>query len=140
MNTPRKRLRRVPLEEVGLQIAPMVDVTLLLLFFFMLSGKLSGEAKRREISVPVLQTEATNPIPSGAEVVNVSEKGALFAGDRPVSAAEWGALLRAKRHQTPQLRVVLRAEAATPAERIRAVLQTAAEAGVQEIHHAVRTP
>jgi biopolymer transport protein ExbD len=49
----RRRLRRVQHDEVGMQIAPMIDVTLLLLFFFMLSGKLTKDSKLLDINMPM---------------------------------------------------------------------------------------
>ena len=52
MSTRRKKPRRAHVEEVGLQIAPMIDVTMLLLFFFMLTGKLMQGQKLKSIALP----------------------------------------------------------------------------------------
>ncbi|HVQ19519.1 MAG TPA: biopolymer transporter ExbD, partial [Terrimicrobiaceae bacterium] len=71
-------MRRVQYEEVGLQIAPMIDVTLLLLFFFMLSGKLTKGAKLLEIGIP---TASSGTIPHDVgdrDIINIDEKGQLF--------------------------------------------------------------
>ena len=71
-------MRRVQHEEVGLQIAPMIDVTLLLLFFFMLSGKLTKGAKLLEINIP---TAASGKVPremGDRDVINIDENGQLF--------------------------------------------------------------
>ena len=61
MSQTRRRMRRVQHEEVGLQIAPMIDVTLLLLFFFMLSGKLTKGAKLLEINIPTAASQRDAP-------------------------------------------------------------------------------
>ena len=49
-------MRRVHHDEVGLQIAPMIDVTLLLLFFFMLAGKITKSDRLLNINVPIAAT------------------------------------------------------------------------------------
>jgi biopolymer transport protein ExbD len=68
----RRRLRRVAHEEVGLQIAPMIDVTLLLLFFFMLSGKLTRSAKLMQINVPTAAASHDTPATSSPrDVINI---------------------------------------------------------------------
>ena len=133
-----RRLRRVVVDEVGLQIAPMIDVTLLLLFFFMLSGKLSGEGRRRDLDLPVVRTESRAASTEGFEVIHVTQEGELLLGERSLSRTEWGALLRRKRGERGHLKLLVRAEASTPVGKIRAILQTAAEAGVQEVVYAVR--
>ena len=81
MSQTRRRMRRVQHEEVGLQIAPMIDVTLLLLFFFMLSGKLTKGAKLLDINIP---TAASGKVPhemGDRDVVNIDENGQLFSGN-----------------------------------------------------------
>ena len=79
MSEPRRRMRRVQHEEIGLQIAPMIDVTLLLLFFFMLSGKLTKNAKLMNISVP---TAAAGRVPDDMgdrDIINIDDKGQLLS-------------------------------------------------------------
>ena len=123
---------------MGLQIAPMIDVTLLLLFFFMLSGKLAGGAKLRTIDLPRISTEAEAKTDGEREVLNVDAGGALFVGERPVAIAELTVYLRERFRQRPALKLHLRADAATTAARIKELLRIAAEAGVLEIVYGVR--
>jgi biopolymer transport protein ExbD len=83
----RHRLRRVQHDEVGMQIAPMIDITLLLLFFFMLSGKLTriltsgySHSDGRVRKIP----EETGD----RDIINIDEKGQLFTGHQPVTAKQ----------------------------------------------------
>ncbi len=140
----RRRLRRLHHEEIGLQIAPMIDVTLLLLFFFMLSGKLNGGRKERAIELPKisagLETSEAERIGTGErEVLNVDAGGALFLGERPVDLAGLAAHLRVRFQQRPALKLHLRADAATPASKIKELLRVAAEAGALEIVYGIRS-
>jgi biopolymer transport protein ExbD len=141
----RRRLRRLHHEEIGLQIAPMIDVTLLLLFFFMLSGKLNGGRKERTIELPKISAglepnEAPETIGTGEwEVLNVDAGGALFVGERPVDIAVLASHLRVRFQQRPALKLHLRADAATPASRIKELLRVAAEAGALEIVYGIRS-
>ena len=118
---------------------------LLLLFFFMLSGKLNGGSKQRAIELPKISAgletiEAPETIgTSEREVLNVDAGGALFVGERLVDLAGLTAHLRVRFQQRPALKLHLRADAATPASRIKELLRVAAEAGAHEIVYGIRS-
>lgn len=134
----RRRLRRIQQDEIGLQIAPMIDVTLLLLFFFMLSGKLSQGARLRSIGLPKVSAEMEPRFSGELEVVNVDGTGKLFVGDRAVDSSELTAHLRGRFQQRPSLKLHLRADAATPAHKVKEILRLASEAGALEIVYGIR--
>lgn len=140
MSAGRRRLRRVPVEEVGLQIAPMIDVTLLLLFFFMLSGKLAGKAKHQNISVPTIRQETPSSNLQDAELIQLDSNGSLFWGEHPITRSELATHLRERTKTNPKVKVLLRADASTHANRILEVVRTASEAGVLQIAYGIRTP
>ncbi len=124
-----------------MQIAPMVDVTLLLLFFFMLSGELSGNKKLQKINLPVISTDSPGndrPNPSELELVNIDADGALFAGERPLDATALAAHLRTRFKKNPVPKLYLRADAATPAAKIKEIARMASEAGAIEIVYGIR--
>lgn len=138
MSQTRRRMRRVQHEEVGLQIAPMIDVTLLLLFFFMLSGKLTKGAKRLEINIP---TAASGKVPremGDRDVINIDENGQLFSGDDPVSSKQLTIHLKERFKNYPPLKLYVRADARTPGRQIKEVMKIAAEAGAIEVIFGVR--
>ena len=145
MNPPqapaaRRRLRRHPIEEVGLQIAPMIDVTLLLLFFFMLSGSLTKAEKLPQIQIPKASfSQARNP-DAERDTVNIDGSGQLFAGSVPVTKAELAAHLKKRFHLAPPLQLAIRADGSTPAKAIKEIMALAAEAGAIELVYSVRTP
>ena len=140
MSQVRRRMRRVQHGEVGLQIAPMVDVTLLLLFFFMLSGKLTKAAKLLEINVP---TAASGKVPQemgDRDIINIDENGQLFSGNQPVTSKELAIHLKERFQNYPPLKLYVRADARTPGRQIKEVMKIASEAGATEVIFGVRDP
>ncbi len=138
MSQARRRIRRVQHEEVGLQIAPMIDVTLLLLFFFMLSGKLTKGAKLLEINVP---TAAAGKVPremGDRDVINIDENGQLFSGDQPVTSKQLAIHLKERFKNYPPLKLYVRADARTQGRQIKEVMKIASEAGAIEVIFGVR--
>ncbi len=126
-------MRRVAHEEVGLQIAPMIDVTLLLLFFFMLSGKLTKAEKMMDIKVPRALTGKV-PVDEGdRDVVNIDAGGQLFSGNKAVTSKELTKHLKERFKNYPPLKLYIRADATTPGKKIKEVMSIASEAGAVEI-------
>ena len=134
----RRRLRRVAHEEIGLQIAPMIDLTLLLLFFFMLSGQLTKGAKLMEIAMPVASAGRLPDAAGDRDVINIDAKGELFAGDRRVTSKQLAAHLTERFKNYPPLKLYIRADAATPGRRIKEVMRIASEAGAIEVIFGIR--
>jgi biopolymer transport protein ExbD len=133
MSASRRRMRRVHHDEVGLQIAPMIDVTLLLLFFFMLAGKITKGDKLLDIKVPVAATGKV-PVDEGArDVVNIDEQGRLFSGSLPVTTKELTAHLKQRFKDYPPLKLYIRADSKTPGKKIKEVMAVASEAGAIEV-------
>jgi len=133
MSEPRRRMRRVAHEEVGLQIAPMIDVTLLLLFFFMLSGKLTKNAKLKDVALPNASAVRVPKDMSGRDIVNIDKAGQLFSGDRPVTNKELATYLKQRFKDYPPLKLYVRADSGTSAKRIKEVMKIASEAGAIEV-------
>lgn len=134
----RRRMRRVAHEEVGLQIAPMIDVTLLLLFFFMLSGKLTKGAKLMTINVPTASASKVPDDMGDRDVVNIDAGGQLFSGNEPVTSKQLTTHLKERFKNFPPLKLYVRADAGTPGRQIKEVMKIASEAGAIEVVFGVR--
>ncbi|MFZ4774747.1 MAG: ExbD/TolR family protein [Terrimicrobiaceae bacterium] len=133
MSATRRRMRRVHHDEVGLQIAPMIDVTLLLLFFFMLAGKITKGEKLLDIKVPLASTGKVPVDEGNRDVVNIDDKGQLFSGSRPVTTKELTAHLKQRFKDYPPLKLYIRADSGTPGKKIKEVMAVASEAGAIEV-------
>jgi len=133
MSEPRRRRRRIAHEEVGLQIAPMIDVTLLLLFFFMLAGKITKSERLMDIKVPIAATGKMPADEGNRDVVNIDGEGQLFRGSKAVTAKELTAHLKQRFKDFPPLKLYIRADAGTSGKRIKEVMAIASEAGAIEV-------
>ncbi len=136
----RRRLRRIQHDEVGMQIAPMIDVTLLLLFFFMLSGKLTKDTRMLDINIPLAVAGKTPEEMGDRDVINIDEHGQLFAGNHRVTAKELMIHLKERFKNYPPLKLYIRADARTPGRQIKEVMRLASEAGAIEVIFGVRQP
>jgi biopolymer transport protein ExbD len=118
----------------------MIDVTLLLLFFFMLSGRLTKQAKMKTIAIPIASASQNSENTGERDVINVDSSGKWFAGDTPVNRAELAAHLRARFQNHPPLKLYVRSDAGTPAAKIKELMSLAADAGAVEVVYGVRKP
>jgi biopolymer transport protein ExbD len=133
MSATRRRIRRVAHDEVGLQIAPMIDVTLLLLFFFMLAGKITKAEKMMAINIPVAATGKIPEDEGNRDVVNIDGNGQLFSGSQPMTSKELASHLRQRFKDYPPLNLYVRADAATPGKKIKEIMAIASEAGAIQV-------
>jgi biopolymer transport protein ExbD len=138
MFPPRRRMRRVHHGEVGLQIAPMIDVTLLLLFFFMLTGKLTKSAKLFQINVPRASSGNVPREMGDRDIINIDENGQLFSGDQPLTSKQLAVYLKKRFENYPPLKLYVRADARTPGRQIKEIMKIAADAGAIEVIFGVR--
>jgi biopolymer transport protein ExbD len=97
MAKKRKHLRANPsnlTEGGGFDMTPMIDVTFLLIIFFMCVTELSDANKTKEIVLPVAEmAEVDEPIP-GRLVVNVTKKGEVEVLSESKSLKELDTILR----------------------------------------------
>ena len=111
----------------------MVDVTLLLLFFFMLAGKITKSDKLMDIKIPLAKTGKIPTDEGARDVVNIDAQGQLFSGSRPVTSKELTAHLKQRFKDFPPLKLSIRADAGTPGKKIKEVMAIASEAGAIEV-------
>jgi len=127
------RLPRRQFDEVSFQLAPMIDMTFLLLIFFMVTTRISKEQIRMEVRLPHASNAVIPHDISGRDLVTIDAAGALFTGNRPVSDKELASHLTERLREYPPLRVYVRADSATPAKRIKEIMKIAAEAGAIDV-------
>jgi biopolymer transport protein ExbD len=118
----------------------MIDVTLLLLFFFMLSGSLTKAEKLPQIQLPKAAFSQPQNPKAERDTVNIDASGQLFAGSVPVSKTQLAEHLKKRFQLAPPLQLAIRAEGSTPAKKIKEIMALAAEAGAIELVYSVRTP
>lgn len=134
------RRRRSSPEEVGFNITPMIDLTFLLLIFFMVTSKLSKEQKKMDIALPLAASAVRPEDLSNRDIINLDPQGVLHVGDHPLSDEQMREHLRARFRASPPLKIYLRADRETPGKRIREFMKLAGEAGAVSVIFGTRPP
>jgi biopolymer transport protein ExbD len=134
--------------EPDFQIAPMIDVLLVMLIFFMTITSAQVLRVDKSIRLPTAPNASRKDNSRSEAVVNVrweaSQQRAVFTfQDRPfAAAAELVPDLRAAREsaerqgtsgQNPNFRVVIRADREAPARYVSQAMNAAGEAGIADI-------
>jgi len=111
----------------------MIDITFLLLIFFMVTTKITRDQVKVDIQLPVASNAVFPKSVDDRDLVTLDAAGNLFSGSRPVTDKELAAHLKRRLADYPPLRIYVRADRATPAKRIKEVMRLAAEAGAIEV-------
>jgi len=123
------RLQKKQDDEIGFQLAPMIDMTFLLLVFFMVTTRISKEQVKVDIKLP---TAANAVIPSDLsdrDIISIDAAGAYFIGQKPANKKELAAYLKQRFKNTPPLRLYVRADQKTHGKQIKELMKIASEAG-----------
>ncbi len=119
--------------EVSFQMTPMIDMTFLLLIFFMVTTRLTEESRKREIRLPTAMSSVVPRSLKNRDTINIDGEGVYFVGDQAQTRAQMAAYLRKRFVNFPPLRIYLRADQDTPARKIREFIQMATEAGALDV-------
>lgn len=125
-------------EDPSLNLAPMIDVILVLTIFFMCATKFSGDERQFDLELPevggAVVTDATRP-----EIVEVEAGGPVRLGPDEVTVDELAARLTAARETRPDIAVMIRGEQAVPHGRMAEIYEACRGAGVRHVAISVRT-
>lgn len=132
--------RALPEAEPEFQIAPMIDILLVLLVFFMSIATDQVLQVSKDVTLPVAK-EGKEPGKEGAEgelIVNVvwneiANKGAIKIGETEVEPAKLQATIDARKKSNPDLRVIIRGDKSVKYEYIRSVMQVIGSGGVPNV-------
>jgi biopolymer transport protein ExbD len=75
-------------ERIIFQIAPMVDILLFLLVFFMLTWNFSRNEAELDVKVPAAKEGKETRRPAGEVILNVKKDGGIVMNRRPMSSEE----------------------------------------------------
>ncbi len=129
------RLIKKAEEDVGFQLAPMIDMTFLLLVFFMVTTKISKEQIKVEIKLPTASNGVIPSDLSNRDIISIDGQGNYFVGQSPATKEELKAYLT-KRYEakTPvPLRLYVRADKKTPGKQVKELMKLASDAGAVNV-------
>ena len=97
-------------ERIVFQIAPMVDILLFLLVFFILTWNFSRTEAELDVKVPAAKEGKESKRPAGEVILNVKKDGAIVMNRRPMSPDELLETLTRIAKLYPDQAVVLRGD------------------------------
>jgi biopolymer transport protein ExbD len=126
------RSRATPVHP-GIQLAPLVDVLLLLLIFFLMTWNAARNENELDVKVPKASAAKEKTAPIGDVVVNVKADGNVVVNRRTLSAAELGELLKGLAQLNSEQAVVIRGDEAGAYKNIIGVLNICTDAGITNV-------
>ena len=124
---------RVSLQHPGIQLAPLVDVLMLLLIFFLLTWNAARNENELDVKVPKATAAKEKAAPPGDVVVNVKTDGTVVVNRRNMTTRELTDLLQSLVKLYPDQAVVIRGDEAGAYKNVVNVLNTCSEAGVTNV-------
>jgi biopolymer transport protein ExbD len=133
--------RVLPEEDPEFQIAPMIDILLVLLVFFMSIATEQVLQVNKEVILP-LAKEAKEPGPEDkgkSELMlnltwsEISNTGSIIVDDKVVDASVLQELIRRKKEINKDLRVVIRADKRAKYAYVRSIMVAMGQAGVPNV-------
>lgn len=124
--------------EPEFQIAPMIDVLLVLLIFFMSIATTAVSRYDQSIELPIAPDANKKEDSEGELVFNVSwrpqtQTAVTIYEERSVNIRDVIPNLIAHKKANPNVRVLIRSDALTPVRYISEVVEASAEAGISDV-------
>jgi biopolymer transport protein ExbD len=126
------RSRTVP-QHPGIQLAPLVDVLLLLLIFFLLTWNAARNENELDVKIPKAKAATEKSAPIGDVIVNVKADGSVVVNRRTLTAADLTTMLQGLVKLNPEQAVVIRGDEAGEYKNIVNVLDLCSQAGVTNV-------
>ncbi len=117
----------------GIQLAPLVDVLMLLLIFFLLTWNAARNENELDVKVPKASEAKEKAAPIGDVVVNVKADGNVIVNRRTFTAPELTELLRNLVQLDENQAVVIRGDEAGAYKNIVDVLNICSAAGITNV-------
>ena len=127
------RRKRPPSDEPGFQLTPMIDMTFLLLIFFMVTTKISKDKVKMDVALPTASAALVPEDLSNRDIIIIDGAGQYYIADGLVTKERLAAYLKERFKNAPPLRIYLRADKNTPTKIIREFMKMATEAGASNI-------
>lgn len=117
----------------GIQLAPLVDVLLLLLIFFLMTWNAARNENELDVKLPSASAAKENAAPAGPVVVNVKTDGTVIVNRRTLNAGELAQLLGNLVQLDAQQAVVIRGDETGAYKNVVDVLNICSQAGVSNV-------
>lgn len=117
----------------GIQLAPLVDVLLLLLIFFLMTWNAARNENELDVKVPKASAAKEKSAPMGDVIVNVKADGDVVVNRRTLSGPDLTSLLEGLVKLNADQAVVIRGDEAGAYKNIVDVLNICSQAGITNV-------
>jgi biopolymer transport protein ExbD len=117
----------------GIQLAPLVDVLLLLLIFFLMTWNAARNENELDVKVPKASAAKEKSAPIGDVIINVKADGSVVVNRRTLNTDELTSMLKGLVQLSPDQAVVIRGDEAGAYKNIVSTLNVCSEAGVTNV-------
>jgi biopolymer transport protein ExbD len=118
---------------VAFQIAPMVDILLVLLCFFVVTWSMARKENELDVRVPSAQAgQESNPVVNQT-VLNVKADGSIVWDRKPITRDALLERLKSLAALFPDYAIILRGDVKTDYDHIVQVLDTCRQAGIWNV-------
>ncbi len=132
--------RRAEPQVMGFQIAPMVDVLLVLLCFFILTWNFARKEMELSVKVPTAENAKEPSLDVNQTVLNVNADGSMVMNTKPISYDELAAKMSALAEINPDYAIILRGDENVPYKFIARILGVCNGAGIWNVALPVNQP
>jgi biopolymer transport protein ExbD len=126
------RSRATPVHP-GIQLAPLVDVLLLLLIFFLMTWNAARNENELDVKVPKASAAKEKTAPIGDVVVNVKADGNVVVNRRQLTGEQLGELLKNLAQLNAEQAVVIRGDETGAYKNIIGILNICTDAGITNV-------
>lgn len=128
MSTQRRRRRRI----AEINIVPLIDVLVVLIFFFLMTMRFR-DLSSLDITPPRMETAGQSEFDNKPLVVGIDEDGNLFLDDQPIPGEQLFAELEARHSEAPDIAILIFAAEQTPLKFVTEVMDHARKIGFQSL-------
>ena len=127
-----KRIKKIR-EHAEIDMAPLIDMVFLLLIFFMCSATLSEIEYTPDVRLPVAPRAKIPENLKNRGVINILPGGDYMITKEIVTEKQMLKIMKKRKKENPDLKLYLRANKEVPFKKVKTVLKTCAEAGINDI-------
>lgn len=118
---------------LGFQIAPIVDVLLVLLCFFILTWNFARKEMELDVTVPTAEHGGEPRLEVNQAVLNLKVDGSLVMNTKPITYAELGERMALLAKVNPEYAIILRGDENVPFKYVAKVLDVCRGAGISNV-------
>ncbi len=125
---------------MAFQIAPMVDILLVLLCFFIMTWSMARKENELDVRVPSANSaNESNPV-GNQSILNVKADGTVVINRKSLASAELLEKLKSLAELYPDYAIILRGDIKTEYQSIVSVLDICRDAGIWNVAFATSKP